>query len=182
MTRADSRRGAAAGGSVGLMVAAFLCFAGFIYWLSQTAAPSDLQLTDAEGAGADDPRAAAQFVAIDNFAGNPIGYEGRLIHLVDVPVSSALGSSLVWLELPNDVLYLVRMPADAVTSGMAPARGQMVEVVGTVGTMTPEILDEWVTNGVVSEDDRIEAEFATSFMNLDFISVTGMAPQNESGQ
>lgn len=84
---------------------------------------------------------------------------GQTVRLNGMKVVSRLGPNGFWVELPNKNPFLV------VTTDSATVNPQeTVDVVGTVTVMTPETLNEWVTSGRITENQKLEAEFATEYL------------------
>jgi hypothetical protein len=85
---------------------------------------------------------------------------GQTVRLNAMKVVSSLGPNGFWVELPNKNPFLV-VTADAATANP----GETVDVVGTVTQMTPETLNEWVSSGRITENQKLEAEFATEYID-----------------
>ena len=101
---------------------------------------------------------------------NQATYEGQTVRINGVRVSSLLGSGAVWVDLPTDLQptpFLVRTPTP-------PATGSTVDIVGTVMAMDEATVDEWVTSGMISENDRLQAEFATHYIDAQAVQPAGM--------
>ena len=101
---------------------------------------------------------------------NPATYEGQTVRINGVRVSSPLGSGAVWVDLPADLQptpFLVRTPT-------LPATGSTVDIVGTVMAMDEATVDEWVTSGMISENERLQAEFATHYIDAQAVQPVGM--------
>jgi len=97
-------------------------------------------------------------------------YEGQTVRINGVLVSSPLGSGAVWVDLPTDLQptpFLIRTPTP-------PAPGSTVDIVGTVMAMTAATVDEWVTSGMISENERLQAEFATHYLDAQAVQPAGM--------
>ena len=95
--------------------------------------------------------------------------EGQLDHVVEVTgarVTSRLGTQAFWIG-PDDAPYLVKMSPAMVGSGTEVMVESLVKLVGTVHMMSDSVLTSWEGQGVFSnEGDRIVAEFATSFLEI----------------
>ena len=84
---------------------------------------------------------------------------GQTVRVNGVKVVSRLGANGFWVELPNKNPFLV------VTTDSATVNPQQtVDVVGVVTVMNPATLNEWVTSGRISENQKLEAEFATEYI------------------
>lgn len=91
---------------------------------------------------------------------DPAAYEGQMVRLNGVTAASMIGASAVFVELPTDpapTAFLVRTDSP-------PAAGSMFDVVGTVTAITTATVDEWVSSGAISENDRMVVEFATHYL------------------
>ena len=101
---------------------------------------------------------------------NPATHEGQTVRINGVRVSSPLGSGAVWVDLPTGpqpTPFLVRAPTP-------PATGSTVDIVGTVMAMDEATVDEWVTSGMISENERLQAEFATHYIDAQAVQPAGM--------
>ncbi len=91
---------------------------------------------------------------------DPSAYEGQTIRLNGVMAASMVGMGAVFIELPTDpapTAFLVRTDSP-------PAVGAMFDVVGTVTPITTAAVDEWVSAGEITENDRLVVEFATHYL------------------
>jgi hypothetical protein len=84
---------------------------------------------------------------------------GQTVRVNGLKVMSRLGPNGFWVELPNKNPFLV-VTAEPATVEMQ----QTVDVVGTVTVMNPTILNEWLSGGRITENQKLEAEFATEFI------------------
>ena len=101
---------------------------------------------------------------------------GQTVRVNGLKVVSKLGAKGFWVELPNKNPFLV-MTADNATVNPQ----DMVDVVGSVVVMNDSILGEWVTSGAISENQKLEAEFATEFLQAQVIqAAAAMAPMGDS--
>jgi hypothetical protein len=99
------------------------------------------------------------------------GLAGQTVRVNGLKVVSRLGPRGFWVELPNKNPFLV------VTTDSAAVQPQtMVDVVGTVTVMNDSILGAWVTSGAITENQKLEAEFATEFLQAQAVSPMGSAP------
>ena len=87
------------------------------------------------------------------------GLAGQTVRVNGLAVQSLLGTKAFWVALPNKNPFLIVTAEDAAVSN-----GQTVDVVGTVRQMNPATLNEWVTSGRISENQKLEAEFATEYI------------------
>src|SRR5688572_10457412 len=93
---------------------------------------------------------------------------GQQVRVNGLKVVSSLGDRAFWIELPNKNPFLVITQEPTNVSQQA-----TVDVVGRVVVMTPEILNEWVSSGRITENQRLEAEFATEFLEADQVMPSG---------
>lgn len=173
MDRTGTRRGAA-NLAIPLMIVAFLAMLGFMWWLWQTAEPTASMIEEADSAVVDEgANMAATDVDPASLQTGAADFAGQTVRLRDMSVVSRLGPKGFWVELPNRNPFLVRVagPDSATVQS-----GQTVTVVGQMVSMNDSILTDWVTTGAISEDQRLEAEFATEFLEAEQVSVAAAAP------
>ena len=154
------------GFNVVAMFVAFGAMAGFLYWLSITAVPTEVAVAEED--------VTAQAVSLNLFASNLIMYEGDLVAVDGMEVQSVLGPQVFLAAFPNDVSYPVRLdpalgPAGASVAPMAQGR-----VTGTVFALTDSVLDAWEAESLFADDGAREAAAAsTTFLlatELDLVS------------
>lgn len=168
MAGTGTRAGAASKLSLPLMILAFVAVIGFMYWLNITAQPTEVAVAE-EGLEDDE---TAVTVSLGDFQMNPESYEGQSIRLNGVQVSSRLGGQAFWTTLPNEQPYLIHFGTDLVTEEFSVTQGDVVNLMGTVMMMSPEVLDAWQAGGAFTNDvQRIEAEFATSFVEASSVDI-----------
>jgi hypothetical protein len=93
---------------------------------------------------------------------------GQTVRVNGLKVVSRLGPNGFWVELPNKNPFLV------VTSEASTVDPQtMVDVVGTVTVMNDSILTAWVSSGAITENQKLEAEFATEFLQAQAVQPMG---------
>lgn len=167
MATLKSRAGAAKLGAP-LMVLSFLMVAGFMYWLSVTAEPTEVTV-EAPGA------ALENVVSFEAFSAGPAEYVGEVISLEDVLVNSLLGYHSFWINLldPNGTAYLLHLSDSLVADTMVSISDDMVvTVTGAVTVMNDSILDAWEAAGAFRVDvDRVLAEFAENFIEVNLIQL-----------
>ncbi len=96
---------------------------------------------------------------------DPAGHEGMVVRLNGITVTSVVGTSAFWTELPTD-------PAPTpflVHTASTPAANARVDVVGTVSQITPAVVEDWVSSGAITEGDRLMVEFATHYLEAEAI-------------
>ena len=101
---------------------------------------------------------------------NPGAHEGGAVRINGVAVTSLLGTSAFWVELPTSPAVTPFL----VHSATPPAANTRVDIVGTVTAVTTAAVDEWVTSGAITENDRLVVEFATHFLEAEAIQPSGM--------
>jgi hypothetical protein len=173
MSLMSSRRGAAESMTLPLMVLSFVLIGGFMYWLSVTAEPTKVLMEEdapIDAALADD---AVTWAA---FAADPTSFAGQTISVPGVPVASLLGIGAFWSQFPNETPYLVKLTPALLADSLSVATGDVGDLRGTVHMMTDSVLNAWQEAGVFTNDvQRIEAEFATSFLEAEGFEVRGPA-------
>ena len=181
-TKLGSRAGAAQIGPL-MMLVSFVLVAGFLYWLSVTAEPTEIITTEKRDG------LAGNVVTFGAFSAFPTGYVGDTIRLQNVRMGDAFGNHGRWINLQDAsrhgyIVYfpdLVRM--DSASFYHEIAEGTVFNLSGVVAETTDSVLDAWETAGSFStEVDRLVAE-ATRYLN--FIDVAhvepGQAPQSQDG-
>jgi hypothetical protein len=166
-----SRRGTTT--SAVLMVLAFAGMVGFLYWLALSARSFDVDVveetTDDSGAG--------MLVMADSFGVDPMAFSGTIIRLENLPVQGPLGTQAFFVRVPNQPgPYLVKMGAVVAADSIVIVMEDIVRVVGNVYMMTDSIADSWVADGAITEDEKIVATFAESFIEALEVEITGSVP------
>jgi hypothetical protein len=103
---------------------------------------------------------------------NASAHEGMTVRVNGLQVSSAVGTSAVFVNLPTSPAptpFLVHFSAPPV-----PAAGRTFDVVGTVTPITPEVVDGWISSGAITENDRLMVEFATHYIESQAVQAAGM--------
>lgn len=181
-TKLGSRAGAAQIGPL-MMLGSFVLVAGFLYWLSVAAKPTEIIPTERREALTENVVAFAAFSAL------PTDYVGDTIGLENVRMGDAFGNHGRWINLQDAnrhgyIVYfsdLVRL--DSASFYHEITEGTTVSLSGAVVETTDSVLEAWETAGsFATEVDRLVAE-ATHYLN--FIDVThvepGQAPQPQGG-
>lgn len=181
-TKLGSRAGAAQIGPL-MMLGSFVLVAGFLYWLSVTAKPTEIVPTDRREALTENVVTFAAFSAF------PTNHLGDTIGLRNVRMGHAFGNHGRWINLQdaNRNGYIVYFP-DLVRMDTASfyheiTEGTLVSLSGVVVETTDSVLDAWEAAGSFrAEVDRLVAN-ATAYLN--FIAVAhvepGQAPQPQDG-
>lgn len=152
---------------------------GLMLWLGAESADIDEQAAlaaDSAAVAEREPAAAggeaAELAAI---ASDPAGFTGRPLAVSGVPVAATLGPRAFWAEVPGANPFLVVL-APEVANPEAAAIGQRVDLGGSVADVTPEVVTEWVQQGVLNEGARAEAEFATHYLLASQMTPAAAAP------
>ena len=173
MALMSSRRGAAESMALPLMILSFVAIGGFMFWLSRAAEPTQVAVVE-DGGSDTDAAAGGMRVAWSEFGANPQSYEGQMITLRPVQVASLLGQGAFWTQLPNETPFLIKLGDTLIADGLVVASGDLGELTGTVHTMTDSVLNAWQAAGVFTDDvQRIEAEFATTFLEAEAFAIQG---------
>ena len=113
------------------------------------------------------------------------------IRIPGLEVASRLGDLAFWVQVPTqapdgtmlNTPYLVKM--DTIVAGTIDVRlraGDRVTVEGIVHEMTDSVLADWTAAGAIHEGNRIEAEFASSFLQASVVELPrpsgGAAPND----
>ncbi len=170
-----SRRGAAGGLSLYLMVGTFLSVGALLYWLSVRAAPVEVEVVEGEEAVREEVATAP---VVDNgvFGADPMAHEGLRIRLNGLRVGSVIGPRAFFLQVPNQTNdYLVGMLPDALMQDERVEAGSTVSLIGTVHAGADSVADAWVASGAIPEDQGVVVMFALSFFEAEQVDVTGQA-------
>lgn len=174
MWKLGSRRGAADSVTLVLMVVSFLAMGGLMYWLSKTAEPTQVEIPEEE------MESTTVVVAAADFGIDPMSHTVSDIRIPNLEVASRLGDFAFWVQVPTqapdgtmlNTPYLVKM--DSTVAGTLDVRlraGDRVTVEGVVFEMTDSVLADWTAAGAINEGNRIEAEFASSFLQASVVEV-----------
>ncbi len=167
MATLKSRAGAAELGAP-LMILSFLMVAGFIFWLSVTAEPTEVVVVAPD-------EVLENMVTLEAFSAGPAGFVGELVSLEDVNITALLGNHSFWTNLAdaNGTAYLLHLSDSLIADSLVSVSGGMaVTVTGTVVAMNDSILDAWEAAGAFNvEVDRSLAEFAENFIELSLIKM-----------
>ena len=181
-TKLGSRAGAVQIGPL-MMLVSFVLVAGFLYWLSVTAKPTEIIPTEKREALTENVVTFAAFSAF------PTDYVGETIGLRNVQMGHAFGNHGRWINL-QDVSgngYIVYFPdkvrMDSASFYHKITDGTVVDLSGVVVETTDSVLHAWGTAGsYTTEVDRLVAE-STRYLN--FIEVAhvepGQVPQSQDG-
>ena len=172
-----SRRGAAGGLSLYLMVGTFLSVGALLYWLSVRAAPVEVEVVEGEEAVREEVATAP---VVDNgvFGADPMAHEGMRIRLNGLRVGNVIGPRAFFLQVPNQVNdYLVGTLPEALMQDEEVVGGSTVSLIGTVhpGTAMDSVAAAWIASGAIPESQGIVVEFALSYFEAEQVDVTGQA-------
>ncbi len=165
MASFGARRGAAGNGSLPLMIVTFLVIGGFLAWLNVKAESTSV-VTVIEGSGPDSVSiGSATVVEVETFGLDPMALGGLVIRLNDLSVQGALGRQAFFVDIPNQPgPYLIKMGARVVADSVVVPGGAIVTVIGRVFAMSDSVADAWVAEGALTENDKILATFAESYL------------------
>lgn len=178
MAHSGSRSGAA-NLAIPLMIAAFLVIGAFLWWLSATAVGTAGPVETTSADTADAGPAATQVELVD-LQTRPDSLLGQDIQVEGAEVASRMGAQAFWIELPNQNPFLVRLAPALVADSVEVQQNQTVRVRGALHAMNDSVLNAWVADTVISEGQRIEAEFATHFIEATRVERQG--GQQQSGE
>ena len=182
MASFGSRKGAANGGSVVLMVLAFLGVGGFMVWLNIRAAETEVAVVEDTSGEAED-FGSAPVVDAGVFGSDPMAHSDGVVRINDLLVQSGVGAQAFFVEMPNQPgPYLIKMGARVVADSVTVPSGSRVSVVGRVFLMSDSVADDWVATGAIAEGDRILATFAQSFLEAVDIIVTAGGGDTDGGE
>ena len=175
MASFGSRRGAAGGLALPLMIFAFVLVGGFLAWLNQQARSQQVAVVEDLVGGVD--LAAARVIATAAFGANPMAQRDVLIQVNRLLVQSLVGSQAFFVEVAGHAgPYLVKLGQEVVADSVVVPSGATVAVIGFVHPMTDSVADDWVASGGITEGDRILAIFAESFLEAADIIVVQAEP------
>lgn len=167
-TLLKSRAGAANLG-IPLMIASFVVVAGFVWWLSVTAKPTEVFLPDPE----DELVGVITFL---EFSDGPGNYVDKVISLEDVRLADPYGNHFRWINLQdaNNNGYLLyfsdSLRADTTRVLSSLVTGETVDLTGTVRATTDSVVAEWETGGAFKSS--VEALVVQGTYYLNFIEVS----------
>ena len=84
-----------------------------------------------------------------------------------------MGNQAFWIELPNQNPFLVRLGSALVQDSVQVQQDQTVTVTGNVHSMSDSVLTAWMADSVITEGQRLEAEFATHFIEATQVQARG---------
>jgi hypothetical protein len=108
-------------------------------------------------------------------------FEGQLIRVAGLTVSSMLGTQGFWLGLPNGNPFLVSLSEEAMAEGVQVVQGEIASVTGTLVVRTDSALDVWVAAGTIGDGDRLVAEFALHYLDVTEVVVAQTQAADSTG-
>jgi hypothetical protein len=145
-----------------LAVAAVL---GLMAWLAtrpDTTTQIVAEQTGAAPAGADFG-VGADAVELSTLGANPDAYVNQEIVVRGADVAAVLGPRAYWADVPGANPFLVVL-GQSVENIDAPIAGQSYDLQGRVQPVTEQMVNDWVTAGVIAPGSRDEATFATHYL------------------
>ena len=167
------------GGSFIPVVVALVAIGAFLAWIATQTPERTVAVAepgDTTGAAQPADTAPAQVVDPQTMAVSASAREliGQRIELQSVPVSSAMGDQLFWIELPGGSPYLVKLDSAAVAAGRTVPTAGNVRVIGRVMDKDDVVLQQWMERGVLRNDsDKMQAEFGTTYIEASRVTPAG---------
>ena len=168
MASLKSRAGAAKLGAP-LMILSFLMVAGFVYWLSAVAEPTEVAVANP----ADE---LVNVVTLVEFSAAPDAYLGKVISLRDVAIGSPLGNHARWMNLEDEnrngyvVHFADSLRADTTFALSSLTDGMTVSLMGVVIETTDSVVEAWDSAGAF--DRALDRVLPMSTRHMNFLEVT----------
>jgi hypothetical protein len=154
------------------MLLALVMIGGFLAWLSVTAEPTSVAV--AERSSSDDSGGPTLRVSLAQLSNNPLAFQGQHVEVAEVAVASRVGDRLFWTQFPNNTPFLTKLNDALVGQGVTVRSGEVLTVTGRILPMSDSIMNAWKADGTLqTPDQQMEAEFATSFLEVDAVHVAG---------
>jgi hypothetical protein len=134
-------------------------------WLAsqeESTGPVVMEEDPADTTAAATDETGAQTVELAALSAAPATFMDSTVRVQQAPVAATLGPRAFWAEIPGQNPFLVVVAEDAGDTGTI-ASGNELELRGTVGEVTEEVVDQWIAEGAVNEGARDEATFATHY-------------------
>lgn len=147
-----------------LAVVSVIAVGAFLWWLSVTAQPTEVKVAETSDSTGSQPAMNATEVSLGQLAAGVDGYRGQTIRIPNMEVASLVGPQAFWVQLPNSVPFLVKLDSAAMAGGARLQTGSHITVTGTVLAMSDSVLNAWVQQGAITDAQKNEASFATTFM------------------
>jgi hypothetical protein len=161
--------------SVGVAIVAIAVFLG---WLATRERPEPVvvQEPNAPDTAADFGAGTATLIdaSVLEESSEARGLVGQEIELRGVPVSTAMGPQLFWLQLPRGTPFLVKLDSALVARGTAVPNTGRVDLIGRVLTKDTNTIQAWTQAGVLQSDDqRAKAEFGSTYIEARRVQPAG---------
>ena len=148
-----------------LMVIAFLGMGMFLFWLNVRSETPEVAII--EMSAADSLAASAVTVQAAVLGADPMAQAGQLIRVEDVDVAGAIGSTAFWTQLQGrDDPFLVHMDGAMAADSITVGAGDRVTMVGSMYAMSDSVADAWEAAGSISENQKFEVTFASSYLEI----------------
>jgi len=148
-----------------LMVIAFLGMGVFLFWLNVSSKTPEVAII--EMSATDSLAASAVTVQSAVLGADPMAQAGQLIRVEDVDVAGAIGSTAFWTQLEGrDDPFLVHMDSVVAADSIAVSPGDRVTLVGSIRAMSDSVADAWEAAGSISENQKFEVTFASSYLEI----------------
>jgi hypothetical protein len=144
--------------------AAIVAIGGLMLWLF-TSQETTTQVVTGAGAAdtvAEEPATAAETVPLGTLGASLEQYVDQVVRVEDVPVTAVLGSRTFWADVPGANPLLVSV-APTVTDASWVAENATADLEGTVQPVTEEVVDQWIREGALLGEARVQATFATHY-------------------
>jgi len=145
------RKGAAPAGTI-LMLVAFAAMAGFIYWLSISAEPTDIQIQPAEEV--EQRESELLRITTDSFAVDPSMFVGQRVRLINLQSTNLISGEIFTVGLDALGDYVIRMGEGPVSEGLVIFPGDNLHLNGTVRAMDQAEADSLVASGGIGEGQQ----------------------------
>lgn len=150
-----------------LMILAALSIAGFVWWLSVFTEPTQFAVAQEESAEEADATPTLELGTFEQRASDMVGSRLRLR---GIEVATSLGPRAFLTSLPEGTPYVVRlMPA---VGDLNVTGGDVMDITGTVRTMSSDVLDAWEAEGVITDPTaRDIAGFGATFLEAEAVTL-----------
>lgn len=168
-----SRRGAADMG-MPLMIVAFIVIGGFMYWLSGQAAAERASRVVEEAPPEEQtstPMGGVDLGEVTAIGTDPTAFEGETISGQGYEIASLFGTAGFWVNTAGGNPFLVVFTEELRATGITVAQGDYIDATGEMLAMDVSFLDEWLAEGLITENDKIIGEFATHFVAAGEVTV-----------
>lgn len=165
-----------------LMILAALSVIGFGWWLAVYTEPTQFAVAQEESGDEEAAAGAVAPLSLEAFEERFAELGGARVRLSGVEVATSIGAMAFLTSLPEGTPYVIRiMPTVQDPFFMA---GDLLDITGTVRPMTPEVLDAWEAEGVITDPAAREiAGFGATFLEAETMVPAGQggAPAGDDG-